>query len=68
MIIAIVAGGLLLVGMGILIGYRICDHQDKAIFQALINQGQMVVRGDDEWVGMPEAFKSILLRMGKGNE
>lgn len=68
-IIAIVAGGLACIGIGVwigvVIGYNKCNEEAKALFQALIDQGQMVVRGDDEWVGMPEAFTSIYMRMGK---
>ena len=55
-IIAIIAGALLCVGLGMWIGYRHRERKDDETFQAMTDQGVIVVKTEDGWMGTKKAF------------
>jgi hypothetical protein len=46
--------------IGIIAGFKYAAYCNGKVFQALLDQGVMVVRSSDGWEGKPSAFLSIM--------
>jgi hypothetical protein len=55
-ILWLIGGGLFLVGLGIFIGYRACADISGRIFQALYDEGLMIIKTEDgKWQASDKA-------------
>jgi hypothetical protein len=50
-LLIIIGAALVLVGMGAWIGYKVCARINGKIFQALYDQGLMLLKSQDGWQG-----------------
>ena len=55
----IILGALLCVGLGVVIGYHHRERKDDETFQAMADQGVIVVKTEDGWMGTKRAFDEI---------
>ena len=55
----IILGALLCVGLGVAIGYHHRERKDDETFQAMADQGVIVVKTEDGWMGTKRAFDEI---------
>lgn len=55
----LILGGLACVVIGVVAGYKYCSWISGNIFQALIDQGKMVIKTEDGWMGQWGAIKEV---------
>jgi hypothetical protein len=51
--------------LGVVVGFRYCAWVNGNVFQAMFDNGVMVLRTDDGWDGTDEAWKSIAMKVRK---
>lgn len=58
-LLIIIGCALVLVGIGVGIGYKVCADINGKIFQALYDCGLMIIKTDDGWEGDPGAVADL---------
>ena len=58
-LVSVILGALACVAMGIAIGFKYCSWVNSTLFQMLADQGQLVLKTEDGWMGSDDAIREI---------